>query len=122
VYLNTHTNLSFKYGTLSPEDIFIEAQRLGIKKLALTEINNTASYIEMLRVIEERKDEYSLELAVGMEFREAHHLKFIALAKNNEGFAEINRYRHSSTSASSLSRTVRRLSITYSLSIHGAVA
>jgi DNA-directed DNA polymerase III PolC len=93
MYLNIHTSLSFKYGTLSPEDIFIECQRLGITKLALTEINNTASYIEMLRIIDERKDEYHLDLVVGMEFREDHHLRFIALAKNNAGFEEINRYR-----------------------------
>jgi DNA-directed DNA polymerase III PolC len=93
VFLNTHTNLSFKYGTLSPEEIFLEAQRLGIRKLALTEINNTASYIEMMRIVHERNDEYALELAVGMEFREAHQMKFIALAKNNDGFTEINRYR-----------------------------
>lgn len=93
MYLNTHTSLSFKYGTLSPEELFNEARRLGIRKLALTEINNTASYIEMLRLIRERSDEYELEIAVGMEFREAHQLKFIAIAKNNAGFEEINRYR-----------------------------
>lgn len=91
--LNTHTSLSFKYGTLAPEELFNEARRLGIRKFALTEINNTASYVEMLRIIRERKEEYELDIAVGMEFREGNDLKYIAIAKNNLGFAEINRYR-----------------------------
>jgi DNA-directed DNA polymerase III PolC len=93
MYLNVHTSLSFKYGTLSPDEIFAEVQRTGVSKIALTEINNTASYIEMLRIIRERKDEYALEIAVGMEFREGNDLKFIAIAKNNTGFEEINKYR-----------------------------
>jgi DNA polymerase-3 subunit alpha len=93
VYLNVHTSLSFKYGTLSPEEIFIQAQSLGIKKIAITEINNTSSYIELLRIIDERKDEYQLELAVGMEFREGNELRFITISRNNRGFEEINRYR-----------------------------
>lgn len=93
MFLNVHTFHSFKYGTLSPEDLFKEARSLGIHKLAITEINNTGSYIEMLRIIREYSDEYQLEIAVGMEFRQDHQLRFIALACNNDGFQQINRYR-----------------------------
>jgi len=93
VYLNCHTWFSFKYGTLSVDALFDEAKRYGVHKLVLTEINNTASYIEMLRIIAERKNDYDLEIALGMEFREDHALQFIALARNNRGFENINRYR-----------------------------
>jgi DNA-directed DNA polymerase III PolC len=93
MYLNVHTYFSFKYGTLSPIKLWELCKSLGVRKIIVTEINNTTSYVEMLRIADENKDEHALEVAVGMEFRENHQLRFIALAKNNKGFAEINRYR-----------------------------
>ncbi|HMJ68258.1 MAG TPA: PHP domain-containing protein [Cyclobacteriaceae bacterium] len=93
MYLNTHTWYSFKYGTLSPAKIFEACRECGVHKIILTEINNTTSYVEMLRIAAEHKDEYALEVALGMEFRQDHQLRFVALAKNNKGFEEINRYR-----------------------------
>ncbi|HKZ37072.1 MAG TPA: DNA polymerase III subunit alpha [Chryseolinea sp.] len=93
MFLNCHTWFSFKYGTMSPEKVFDEAKRCNVRKLIITEINNTASYIEMLRVIDERKNEFPLEIALGMEFREGNALQFIAIAKTNVGFENINRYR-----------------------------
>src|SRR5690349_7246756 len=107
MYLNCHTGFSFKYGTLPIKTLFEEAKRCGIHKLALTEINNTASYLEMLRICDENKahknglskfdkEPYHLDLAVGVEFRnvETHDhasLLYIVLAKNNRGFEVINR-------------------------------
>ncbi len=104
MFLNCHTAFSFKYGTLQVEDLFKEAKRCGVHKLILTEINNTASYIEMLRLCAENapvegsgltafgKEAYELEIAVGIEFRRESHLLFIAIAKDNQGFEEINRF------------------------------
>ncbi len=92
MYFNCHTAFSFKYGTLSQEDLFHEAQRCGIHKLVLTEINNTSSYIEMLRICQENKAEYELEIALGIEFRKGSKLLYIALARNNKGFEAINRF------------------------------
>ena len=94
MYLNCHTYFSFRYGTLSIEELFAEAQRCGIKKLALTDINNTSGYIEMLRICNENRTDYDLELALGIEFRidRGNTLLYVALAENNEGFEEINRY------------------------------
>jgi DNA-directed DNA polymerase III PolC len=103
VYLNCHTALSFKYGTLQVKDLFDEARRCGVHKLVLTEINNTASYIEMLRHCEENaphkdgltkygKEAYKLEVAVGIEFRRDNELLYILIARNNDGFERINRF------------------------------
>ena len=104
MYLNCHTAFSFKYGTLKIERLFEEARRCGVHKLILTEINNTASYIEMLRLCAENaplegtnltaygKEAYSLEIGVGIEFRKEHELLYIAIAKNNDGFEKINRF------------------------------
>jgi len=104
MFLNCHTAFSFKYGTMPVEQLFEEAKRCGVRKLVLTEINNTASYIEMLRLCEERlpigetgltafgKEAYPLEIAVGIEFRKDNELLYIAIAKNNHGFEKINRF------------------------------
>lgn len=104
MYFNCHTAFSFKYGTLQVDQLFAEAKRCGVRKLVLTEINNTASYIEMLRLCKERmpidtseltafgKEAYELEIAVGIEFRKENQLLFIALAQNNDGFKKINRF------------------------------
>ena len=50
MYINCHTYYSFQYGTLSVQELVQEARRCNVRRLALTEINNTASYIEMLRI------------------------------------------------------------------------
>ncbi len=92
MYLNCHTYFSFKYGTLSVEALFKEAQRCEVRKLVLTDINNTSAYIEMLRLCREQQDNYALELVPGIEFRQDGELLYIAIAKNNLGFEEINAY------------------------------
>ena len=103
MYLNCHTGYSFKYGTLPIKTLFDEARRCGIHKLVLTEINNTASYLEMLRVCNENKAResgltkfgkapYNLDIAVGVEFRNDNELLYIAIASNNSGFEAINRF------------------------------
>lgn len=104
MYVNCHTAFSFKYGTLSVLGLFHEARRCGVKKLVLTEINNVASYIEMLRICKENKtvpgsqltaygkEGYDLEIALGIEFRHEHELLYIAIAKNNRGFEYLNRF------------------------------
>jgi DNA polymerase-3 subunit alpha len=104
MYLNCHTGFSFKYGTLPIKKLFEEAKRCGIHKLALTEINNVASYLEMLRLCDENKARpngltkfgkipYDLDIAVGIEFRtEENELLYIIIAKNNLGFEKLNRF------------------------------
>ena len=119
MYLNCHTGFSFKYGTLPIKILFEEAKRCGIRKLALTEINNTASYLEMLRICDSNrtrengltkfgKEAYDLNIAAGVEFRNAPDADaadggnhgdatpcistYIIIAKNNGGFENINRF------------------------------
>jgi DNA polymerase-3 subunit alpha len=103
MYLNCHTGYSFKYGTLPIKTLFEEAKRCNVHKLAVTEINNTSSWLEMLRTCNENralpdgktkfgKEPYTVDLAVGVEFRSENHFLYIALAKNNKGFEEINRF------------------------------
>lgn len=103
MYLNCHTGYSFKYGTLPIKTLFEEARRCNVHKLALTEINNTSSWLEMLRTCNDNralengktkfdKEPYDLDLAVGVEFRNGNDFLYIVIAKNNSGFEEINRF------------------------------
>jgi DNA-directed DNA polymerase III PolC len=92
MYLNCHSYYSFLYGTMSPRGLFEEARRCGVRKLVLTDINNTAGYVEFLRICEERKSEYHLELALGVEMRSGHNLFYVAIAADNAGFEELNRF------------------------------
>src|SRR5689334_8936901 len=103
MYLNTHSAFSFKYGTMQVKTLFDEARRCGVHKLVLTDINNTAAYIEMLRYCEEQRPVdgarnrfgdvgYDLRIAVGIEFRRDNELLYILIAKNNHGIERINRF------------------------------
>lgn len=104
LFLNCHTGYSFKYGTLPPEQLFQEAKRCGVRKLVITEINNTASYMEMIRRCSRNaivqngmnkfgKPGYDLDIAVGIEFRDQQHeLQYIIIARNNTGFESLNRF------------------------------
>jgi error-prone DNA polymerase len=97
MYLNCHTYHSLRYGTLSPERLVMLARQHGIGRLALTDINNSTAMPEFVRLCRQ----YGIAPAGGMEFREKGSLRYIALARSNEGFREINAFR----SLHNLSRT-----------------
>lgn len=88
MFLNCHSRFSFHYGTLSVEQLLEEAQRNNVRKLVLTDINNTSAVLDFIRLA----PKYGVEPAVGIEFRNGDQLRFIGIAKNNEGFEELNRY------------------------------
>lgn len=88
MFLNCHTYYSFKYGTLSPERLLQQAENLGLEKLAITDINNTSGCWESYRLAQKK----GMELAFGVDFRNQHERKYILLAKDLDGFEEINRH------------------------------
>lgn len=96
MYLNCHTALSFKYGVLQPAALIREARRCGVEKFVLTEINNSASWVEVKRLIEadhkENPDLKPIGLAAGIEFRKSGELLYIGIAKNDDGFESLNRF------------------------------
>lgn len=92
MYLNCHTYFSLKYGTLSPEALFREAQRNKVSHLVVTDINNTSAHIEMFRICEENRESYDLHIGAGIEFRKDNELLYIGIARNNAGFETLNRF------------------------------
>lgn len=88
MYLNCHSWFSFHYGILSVEALLAEARKLGIRKLVLTDINNTSGILDFIRLA----PGYDIQPVAGIEFRNGHTLEYICIAANNDGYEEINRF------------------------------
>ncbi len=87
MYLNCHSHFSLHYGTLSVDQLCDEAIARGIGTLALTDINNTSSTFDFVQTCQQK----GLKPVVGVEIRNGDRLMYLCLAKNHEGFAEINK-------------------------------
>jgi DNA-directed DNA polymerase III PolC len=83
-----HSYYSLRYGTLSPEALVQEAQKQGLKRLALADINLSSGIFDFVKACREA----DIEPVVGVEFRNGLELKYICLAQNASGFAEINKH------------------------------
>lgn len=97
MYLNCHTTFSFRYGTLSPEQLVAQAVEHGIEALALTDINNTSAVFPFVAACRQA----GIRPVVGIEFRGAGEgerrfaggargpLRYIGLARTSAGFREL---------------------------------
>ena len=88
MYLNTHTYFSLRYGTLSTESLLDLAQLNDIDSLALTDINNTSACLNFVRLAYKN----NIKPILGIDFRNGVEQKFVGLARNNEGFYQLNHY------------------------------
>ena len=86
--LNVHSYYSLRYGTLSVSDLVDSIVENGYSEAVLTDINNSSGCLEFVKASQEK----GLRALVGMEFKETN-VHFIAIAKNEEGFREINELR-----------------------------
>ncbi len=86
--LNCHSYYSFKYGALSVEELLKEVSEGGHAAVALTDINNTATSLDFVRLAAEHK----IRPVVGVDFRNGTRQQYVALAKNADGFREINEF------------------------------
>ncbi|MDQ3192749.1 MAG: PHP domain-containing protein, partial [Bacteroidota bacterium] len=84
--INAHSNYSLRYGVISIEDLVQSAIDNNYEAIALTDINNSSGVLDFVKVCIDK----GIKPIVGMEFRKADELLFIALARNKEGFWEIN--------------------------------
>ena len=86
--LNVHSYNSLCYGTIPIADLVTKAAAMGYSVLPLTDINTTMGVADF--VVEcQRK---GVRPVVGVDVRNGNELLYVALAKNNEGFAELNRF------------------------------
>lgn len=88
MYINCHSYYSLRYGTLSVERLCELAAAAGVQRLVLTDINNTTGVPDFVRECRSR----DITPAAGIEFRDGNRLLYIGIARNNEGFRELNEF------------------------------
>jgi len=86
MYLNTHSYHSLRYGTISIEDLVEDAIKCNVKALALTDINNVTGVFDFVKLCRKKK----IEPIAGIDFRDGNKHLFTGIARNNEGFRELN--------------------------------
>lgn len=86
MYLNCHTYYSLRYGTFSELELLQLAKEHHVTQLALTDINNTSACLNFVR----KASEYGIRPILGVDFRNGVEPCFVGIAKNNEGFLELN--------------------------------
>lgn len=88
MYLNCHSFHSLRYGTIPLEELISQAVSAGVKSMALTDINTVTGIYDFIKGCQS----VGIKPIVGMEFRCGHQLRYIGLAKNASGLAEMNRF------------------------------
>ena len=88
MFLNCHSYFSLRYGTLSIEKLVEMAKACGVTTLALTDINNSTGTIDFVKTCCDN----GVKPVAGIEFRRDGKLLYIGLARNNEGFRELNEF------------------------------
>ena len=88
MYLNCHTYYSLRYGTFSEVELLQLAQENHVKQLALTDINNTSACLNFVR----KAAEFGIKPILGIDFRNGVDPCFVGIARNNEGYRELNAF------------------------------
>ena len=88
MYLNCHTYYSLRFGTFSELELLELAKENHVKQLVLTDINNTSACLNFVR----KAPEYGIKPVLGIDFRNGVDCCFIAIAKNNKGYQELNSF------------------------------
>jgi DNA polymerase-3 subunit alpha len=88
MYLNCHSYYSLRYGTISVENLVEEAVKKNIPALALTDINNSTGIMDFVKIAKE----HGIKPIAGIEFRRGDQWLYTGLARNNEGFRELNEF------------------------------
>ncbi len=84
--LHVHSQYSFRYGILSPEQVLEQAAANDYDVVALTDINSTSAVLYFVQIAQKK----GIKPVVGIDFRNGAEHLYTAYAKNNEGFREMN--------------------------------
>lgn len=86
MFLNCKTWFSFHYGTYEPAKLIEHASQLGVKVLALTNINSTADCWDFVYKCQKE----GIKPIIGTEVRNEDTFCYVLLAKNNRGLMAIH--------------------------------
>ncbi|GAA0871593.1 DNA polymerase III subunit alpha [Gangjinia marincola] len=88
MFLNNHSYYSLRYGTIAEDDLIQLALQQGLKQFILTDINNTSGCLNFVRIAQKN----NIIPGVGIDVRNQNQQLYVCLAKNNEGFLELNQF------------------------------
>ena len=88
MYLNCHSFHSLRYGTIPLNDLINQAVACGVKAMALTDINTVTGIYDFIKGC----NAVGIKPLVGIEFHAEKSMRYIGIAKNTSGLAEMNRF------------------------------
>ena len=88
MFLNCHSYHSLRYGTIPLDDLIKQAADCGATAAALTDINTVTGIYDFIKGCEAS----GIKPLVGIEFRCRHKFRYIGLAQNAAGLAQMNRF------------------------------
>ncbi|UOK41497.1 MULTISPECIES: DNA polymerase III subunit alpha [Flavobacterium] len=88
MYLNCHSFHSLRYGTIPVSELVQQSVANNVQAMALTDINTVTGIYDFIKLC----NEVNIKPLIGMEFRCSHKLRYIGLAKNANGLAQMNRF------------------------------
>ena len=88
MFLNCHSYYSLRYGTMSVEQLVEKAAEFRAEAAALTDINNSTGIFDFVVMCREK----NIKPLAGIEFRNGNDFLYIGIARNNEGFRELNEF------------------------------
>ena len=71
---------------MEPKALLQSLEKAGAKKFVLTDINNTSACLDTVRMAQNME----LEPVLGIDFRNSAWQCYVGIAKNNQGFKELN--------------------------------
>ncbi len=83
-----HSWYSLRYGTMNPETLLQEAVKNHLPVVVMADINNTTGIIDFVKEAHKQ----GVKPIAGIDFRNGDHHLYTAIARNNEGFRELNEF------------------------------
>lgn len=83
---NVHSYYSLRYGVLSIDHLVDGLVTRGYDTAVLTDINNSTGSLQFIKACQKR----GIKGLTGVEFRNGDELLYIGVARNEEGFKELN--------------------------------
>lgn len=84
--LNLHSYYSLRYGTMSLKELIESIRIYGHDTAVLTDINNSSATLSFIKQCQDA----GINGLAGMEFRNDNQFLFVGIAKNEQGFKELN--------------------------------
>ena len=87
MYLNCHSYHSLRYGTIPLDELVEQAKAYGVQAMALTDNNTITGIYDFTKACQDA----GIKPLVGVAFRQDNQLRYIGIAKTEQGIGEMCR-------------------------------